>query len=321
MIGILSNSFDPYFNLAAEEYLLKNRTEEFFLLWRSESAVIVGKHQNALAEINYAYLRKWGIKLARRMTGGGTVVHDLQNLNFAYIGNALEGKHIDFKRYVEPIIGFLQSIGLDAHIGKTNDIRLGELKVSGNAEHVYKNRTLHHGTLLFNSDLNQLRQAIQTTPGRYTDKAVQSNRASVTNIAAHLKNKMNIEDFSASLFNYLSELHQAQAGSLDLEEMQIITTLAWEKYQSREWIWAYSPKYTFRNSIELNGAVWYITLSVESGIITSSSLENSLQENQWNGILNGCFHNYENLAPGLLEQKELRERIDANWNRFVEAFF
>lgn len=321
MIGILSNSFDPTFNLATEEYLLKNRTDDFFLLWRSEPTVIVGKHQNALAEINYTYLRERGIQLARRLTGGGTVVHDLQNLNFTYICNTQEGKHIDFKRYIEPIIGFLKSLGLDAHIGKTNDIRLGELKISGNAEHVYKNRTLHHGTLLFNSDLNQLRRAIQTTPGRYTDKAVQSNRASVTNIAMHLKNKISVEDFTSSLFKYLSELHQAQKGSLNKEDIRVITQLAKEKYRSPQWIWSYSPKYTFQHSLDLNGTIWNINLSVESGIISASGIENNKSKSEWHGILNGCLHRYEELDQNLSKHHELKESIGSNWNQFVEAFF
>ncbi|MBN1119190.1 MAG: lipoate--protein ligase [Bacteroidales bacterium] len=271
MLYILSDSFDPYFNLATEEYLLKNKTEDIFFLWRSPPAVVVGKHQNALAEINYKYVRENNILVARRLSGGGTVVHDLQNLNFSFISKGEEGKLIDFKKYISPVIDYLATIGLQATIGEKNDIRINDLKISGNAEHVFRKRVLHHGTLLFNSDLEQLRKAIQVTQGLYFDKAVQSNRSGVTNITNHLSTKLKIEEFVEGLSTHIMQ-QAAKSYKLSTEETELINNLKTEKYKTTEWIFGYSPRYNFKNSFIFNNQIWDIELHIEKGKIVNSKI-------------------------------------------------
>ncbi|HBH48041.1 MAG TPA: lipoate--protein ligase [Bacteroidales bacterium] len=272
MFYVLSDSFNPYYNLASEEYLLKNFAENIFMLWRSEPAVIVGKHQNALAELNYPYLLKNKLHVARRLSGGGTVVHDLNNLNFTFIANGEPGKLIDFKKFVAPIMEYLATLGIKAHIGKTNDIRIGELKVSGNAEHVYKKRVLHHGTLLFNSDLEQLREAIKVTPGKYIDKAVQSNRASVTNIHSLLDTKMTIQEFTNGLVAFILKNYGYKPYTLSPADTKQITALCEEKYASWDWIWGYSPKYSFTNSFMIQNNQWNVKFEVEKSIIKTAEI-------------------------------------------------
>ncbi len=124
MICILGNTYDPYFNLAAEEYLLKNTDEEVFMLWQCHSTIVVGKHQNMLAEINYPYVKKNDIKLARRLTGGGTVYHDRGNVNFTFIRHGEKGKLIDYQKHVTPMINLLKKLGIDAQPGNKNEILL-----------------------------------------------------------------------------------------------------------------------------------------------------------------------------------------------------
>ena len=173
---------DPYFNIAAEEYLLKQMDEDCFMVWQNEPSIIVGKHQNTLAEINYSFAKENNIPVVRRITGGGTVFHDLGNLNFTFISSGEKGKLVNFKKFTQPIIEVLNQMGIPARFEGKNDLRVNGLKISGNAEHVYKNKVLHHGTLLFSTDLNFLKKAIKSVPERFQDKAVQSVRSKVANI-------------------------------------------------------------------------------------------------------------------------------------------
>ncbi|HRC66441.1 MAG TPA: lipoate--protein ligase family protein, partial [Bacteroidales bacterium] len=148
MFCINNQNTNPYFNLASEEYLLKNYEEDVFMLWRNEPSIIIGKHQNALAEINIEYVKENHIKVVRRITGGGAVFHDLGNLNFTFISNSPNSKPVmNFKKYTQPIVDVLVNLGVDARFEGRNDIVIDGKKISGNAECVYKNRFLHHGTI------------------------------------------------------------------------------------------------------------------------------------------------------------------------------
>ena len=183
MLIIQNSTTDPYFNIAVEEYLLKNFTDDCFILYQNKPSIIIGKHQNTLAEINYQYVKENNIAVVRRLSGGGTVYHDLGNLNFSFIKNSGNDKNlVDFKMYTTPIIEVLKQLGVNAEFGGHNDIQVNGFKISGNAEHIFKKRVLHHGTLLFSSDLSILNNAIKAPENRYSDKAVKSVRAVVANI-------------------------------------------------------------------------------------------------------------------------------------------
>ena len=230
MLSIISNTKDIYFHLAVEEFLLKNRAEEFFMLWQSEPCVVVGKHQNALAEVHHRYLRAHHIPVARRLTGGGTVYHGPGNMNFTFIRNGEQGKLVDFKKFVRPVVKFLQLKGLPATIGTRNDLLIEGLKISGNAEHVFKQRVLHHGTLLFNADLEVLNTSIRVRPGRFRDKAVQSNRSEVTNIAAWLIRPQTIDEFSDELYQFLVNEFSGSPYQFTRSELKEIELLKATKY-------------------------------------------------------------------------------------------
>ncbi|PKP15313.1 MAG: lipoate--protein ligase, partial [Bacteroidetes bacterium HGW-Bacteroidetes-22] len=195
MLCIKDSNTDPYFNLAADEYVMKNFKEDCFMLWRNEPSIIVGKHQNTLAEINVDYVKENSIKVVRRITGGGAVFHDLGNLNFTFIRNSEEGAQVDFRKFTQPIIDVLQKIGINAVFEGRNDLTIDGKKFSGNAEHVWKKRTLHHGTLLFSAVITDLSAALKVNPLKFNDKAVKSVRSRVTNISEHLKEKMDVLEF------------------------------------------------------------------------------------------------------------------------------
>ncbi len=273
MLLIKGLNFDCYSNIAAEEYLLKEKEDDIFILWQNSPAVIVGKHQNALAEINVAFVMANNIPVVRRLTGGGTVFHDKGNINFTFIKNADdEGKMIDFRKYAGPILEGLQSLGLNAQFSARNDIFLNDKKISGNAEHIYakKKRVLHHGTLLFNSNLALLNEAIKANPDRYIDKAVNSVRSVVTNIVDYLNPAITVESFYEYMFEFVrAQQKDAQLYTFTTSDILAIEKLKSEKYGQWDWNFGYSPTYALDKTITVNQNTYKLQLTIEKGIITT----------------------------------------------------
>ena len=253
MNGLLSTTNKPAFNLATEEYLLRHTTKDVFFLYTNTPSIIVGKHQNTLGEINYRFVNEKHIPVYRRLSGGGTVYHDGNNLNFCFIQTGKKGELVNFERYSEPIILALKELGVNAAFGKRHDILIEGKKVSGNASHVYKSRVMHHGTLLYNTDLSILNKALKTNPLLIKDKAVKSVRSEVTNIADHLNEKLPFEKFVQYIFDCLIK-HYKHCGSIQLtsEESDRIKALSEEKYNTREWNYGYSPNYELNKRIKLS---------------------------------------------------------------------
>jgi lipoate-protein ligase A len=323
MFCIYSHNTDPYFNLASEEHYLRNSADEYFILWKSVPSVICGKHQNILSEINYPFLRQKGILVARRLTGGGTVYHDEGNINFTFIRNGEPGKLVDFTSFISPVIRFLKTLNLHAIQGPKHEILVNGLKISGNAEHVYRNRVLHHGTLLFQSDLDILNKAITRENGSYSDKAVQSNRSTVTNLSACLNGNINIDAFCSSLFAYI----KSDCGGSDYdpsEHVKTINELADLKYRSADWIFGWSPDYIFRNTAPGFGLT--IELTVHRGYITESAVSSHVLPdtfiNTVNERLKGVQH-AELPVKKVLESAGLNEIITdgVKTGEFVLSFF
>ncbi len=282
MLSILSESRDIYFNLALEEYLLRQKSVDIFMLWQSDPSVVVGKHQNTFAEINHTYIRKHNIPVARRLSGGGTVYHDRGNLNFTFIHNGEAGKLLNFKRFVTPVIEYLKTMKLEAVIGTKNDLLIDGIKISGNAEHIFKQRVLHHGTLLFNADLIALGEVLRVVPGRYIDKAVQSNRSKVGNIFSFLDHSVTMYDFAMGLFHFLQEYYQAESQYLLREqETEIVRQLRNDKYITPQWIYNYSPSFEINREIGISGQLLKLNLRIEKGIITHAALQSDSMSSNW----------------------------------------
>jgi lipoate---protein ligase len=238
------------------------------MIWRSNPSIIVGKHQNALGEINFDYVRRHQIPVIRRLSGGGTVFHDPGNINFTFIKEADKAKLIDFGGHVKPVIEFLHTLNIPAGPGGKNDIRVNGLKISGNAEHIYKNKVLHHGTLLFDADLTHLSDAIKAAEDHFESKAVKSLRSNVVNISQLLLQKINREVFTEELKKYLLKYHDVeQVYRFDESDLRTIEKLSLEKYRTWEWNFGYSPSYTYRNQGIVNGDNISVELKVARGKI------------------------------------------------------
>jgi lipoate---protein ligase len=301
MLILQQTSTDPYFNIATEEYLLKNSTEDYFIVYRNRPSIIVGKHQNTIAEINLEFVKQNEIAVVRRLSGGGTVYHDLGNLNYTFIANGSEGNMVDFKKYTQPIIDVMKGLGVDAQIGGKNDIRVGDKKISGNAEHIFKNRVLHHGTLLFDSNLDTLNQAITIDPDTYNDKAVKSIRSHVANISEYLKMGMSIEEFVDTILNRIKDQFP-NSGEYELTNHDIgsINKLVNDKYSTWEWSYGYSPTYSLNKRIILEGWTLAIVIDVEKGIIGNIAFRgdgiNSKRAAELEQHLKGCPHDIDEVS-------------------------
>ena len=296
MLSISSETHDPFFNLAVEEYLLQNRKEDFLILSINDPCVIIGKHQVIHREVNTEFVEEKKIPVIRRISGGGTVFHDRGNLNFAFIMQSASGKQVDFRLYTRPVIDFLSSAGVNAVFEGKNDLTVDGLKISGNAEHVFRERVLHHGTLLFNVSLTDLRQSLKAKSDYYSTRAVESNRTSVSNLKGRLKNINDIDTFLASMMNYfLHNISDIQTYIMTEEERSAIRSLAESKYKTWEWNYAYGPPYTFNNWFEVDGKLCQCRLMVKDGIIWECDIEGSEELKAAGKKLIGCRHMYRDM--------------------------
>ena len=268
MLCIYHQSTDPYFNIATDEYILKHIEEDCFMLWRNDHAIIVGKHQNTLAEINYDYVKQHNIAVVRRLSGGGAVYHDLGNINFSFTQTGKDSCLVDFRKYTQPIIEVLQSLGVNATFEGRNDISIDGKKISGNAEHLYKNKILHHGTLLFASQMKVISEALQVNPLKYRDKAVKSIPKRVTNISDHLRTSLSIADFTKKIMDHILATNKdARLYEFTTKDLQAIAKIRDEKYATKEWNYGYSPHYNFNKAIRTGGGTLEMNLDVAEGIV------------------------------------------------------
>ena len=273
MILINNSQSDPFFNIAAEEYLIKNLDEEVLMLWKSNDSVVVGKHQVTVAETNLTFTLANNIPVVRRFTGGGTVFHDEGNINFTVIL-----KHnkpdIDFKKHTKPVIDFLRKLGLNAEFEGKNNIRVNELKVSGNAAHVFKNKTLYHGTLLFDSNLSKLKSSIKPPDATIETRAIQSIRSKTSNISNFIESDLSMPSFEEMLKKHLIEWYEiSEQKSFSEIDVIEIRQLVEEKYLKDDWTFCYSPEYKYSNTINYEGHNYQFSFLVKRGEIVDVLFE------------------------------------------------
>ncbi len=326
MLCIFYPSTDPYFNLATEEYLLKEFSDDLFTLWRNAPSIIVGKHQNALAEINVDFVRQNKIKVVRRLSGGGTVFHDLGNLNFTFIMNGEANQLVDFHKYTLPILDVLRKLDIDARFEGRNDLTIEGRKFSGNAEHVYKNRVLHHGTLLFSSVMTDLTAALNVDPLKFQDKAVKSVRSRVTNISEHLSKPLNILDFKDLIMDHIQEMYpDAVSYELTTEDKARIQSLVDQKYGTWDWNFGYSPKYTFQRFVKTKGGKIEFDLDVENGIIRNIKIFgdffNTRDTEELEDLLKGCRHEKRAVGERLSSIEIGLYLLQVEKSEFIDGMF
>ena len=296
MLTVCNFCKDPFYNQAFEEFIFQTFLEEdIFFLWQNVPSVVVGSYQNICREVHVETLRKLGIPVVRRMSGGGTVYHDLGNVNYTYITR--QERLVDYDRCLQPVIDALNAIGVPARKNRTCDIAIGERKISGSAQRVTGGRVLHHGTLLFQSDLTVLDQI--TTHHKndcFRSKGTISAICPVTNIADHLAEPMTLEEFQCRLLNQM-----APAGSphltLTAEQETEVRRLRDEKYRSWEWTWGKTPAFTYEKSGAFAGVPIRVAYSAKRGIVSDAAIDCAALDGQEAArLLNGARLDPEGFA-------------------------
>ncbi|MBI9056668.1 MAG: lipoate--protein ligase [Labilibaculum sp.] len=327
MLYFISSSHQPAFNLATEEYLLKNYEEDFFFLYSNCPALIVGKHQNTLAEINLEKTEEENIPVVRRLSGGGTVFHDEGNLNYCFIKKGEKGKLVDFQKYSQPIIDTLQKLSVDAKFEGKSDLTIDGKKFSGNASHVFKSKIMQHGTMLFSSDLKRLNQLLKVNPLRFKDRGIRSIRSRVTNISDYLSSPLSLDTFSKLIIEELrSNFPDAKAFELNNSDKEKIEVLMTEKYNNWEWNYGYSPNYSFEKFSNFPGGnILEVKLKIEKGLIQKVELDgNCIQFDQiksFENLLQNNKHNKSTVLKTLkgLNLDEYFNNLDEN--QLIDALF
>lgn len=300
MLYINNTNTDPYFNHALEEYFFKNSDEECFILWRSRPCILIGKNQNAYSEINIDYVKANNLPVVRRISGGGAIFNDLGNILFGFISNNSSNTFADFKRFTAPIIAALKELGVNATLSGRNDITIDDKKFSGNAQAKYKNRILHHGSLLYSSDMADLSAALNVRPIKFQDKSIKSVASRVTNISEHLESPMDVTEFKDYILNYIMKTTKdASLYNLSESDLYHINKLVEEKLSTWEWNFGSSPKYSLVKEKKFPGGIVEVNLEVKNGLITDAKIYGDFfgQEdiNNLETALIGTRHNEEDI--------------------------
>lgn len=262
---------NPYMNLALDEYAMKHIDvgEDYFFIWQNEPSVIIGKNQNAVQEVNQAFIDENNIHVARRVSGGGAVYHDFGNLNFTFIIGVDDPGKVNYKKYVQPIIDALKSMGVHAEASGRNDILIDGLKISGNAQRMAAGKLMHHGTLIYDVNLEHMVEALNVDPDKIISKGVKSVRSRVTTIKEHLPKGTTIEDFWNELHYYLSNKGQDKEIMLSQKDLDKIKHEADTRFSTWEWNYGYSPEFNLRNSKRFSGGRIEVLMDVNEGLIES----------------------------------------------------
>ncbi|WMT28302.1 lipoate--protein ligase [Bacillus aerius] len=262
--------YDPMINLAIEEYCLKylDPEETYLLFYINQPSIIIGKNQNTIEEINTKYVEYNGIKVVRRLSGGGAVYHDKGNLNFSFITKDDGDSFHNFKKFTEPVIKALEKLGVKAELSGRNDIMADGRKISGNAQFATRGRIFSHGTLLFDSEIEHVVSALNVKKEKIESKGIKSIRSRVANISELMDQKMTTEEFRKILLSYIfdtnGDVPEYQLTEKDWEKIHEISR---DRYQKWEWNYGRSPKFNLQHSKRFPAGSIDLRLEVKKGNI------------------------------------------------------
>jgi len=292
MIYIETGSTDVYYNFGLENYfaVVKKLPETVFLFWHTTPTLMVGRYQNVLEEVNKPYADKHGIRLVRRMSGGGTIYTDLGGWQFSFLEHR-NAAAIEFHQYISPVIDALRELGVDASFNGRNDLTIGGRKFSGNAQYRLEERIVHHGSLLFDTDIAQMAASTTVDREKILSKSIRSVRDRVTNIAEHLPEKMDAEVFKACMVRHIMRGSPA-VYELTPEDDRLIREIAAEKFSGWDRIFGASPRFNIERSARFAGGKMQFRIDVQSGVIRGAAVNgnffSTLDADTISGALLGC---------------------------------
>lgn len=319
MIYIVNKSNKPDYNIALEEYCFKKllHQDKVFILWINEPAIIVGRHQNTIEEINPEYVKQQGIQVVRRISGGGAVYHDLNNLNYTIISNEDKGADFDFKTFSQPVIDTLAELGVKAEFTGRNDLILDGKKICGNAQAYIHGRVMHHGCLLFDTDLSVLSKALEAPKDKIESKGVKSVRSVVGNILPNLPEKISVHEFSDKLLEHMKSLFpEMKEYTLTEEELTEIEQLRATKFGTWEWNYGHSPKFGIERQSRYAAGKIQVFADVENSVIRQIRFFGTFFGN------NGDLTAVENILKGVKYTREaVRNALsEIKFNNYFAGF-
>ena len=274
MIYIDSNSSSPYFNFALEEYLLTEKNleeDEIFLFWRTNPTVMIGRYQNTYCEINEKYVEENNINVVRRNSGGGTIYTDMGAWQFTFIEKNYKEERISFGKFTGPIVDALKKQGVDAHFNSRNDLLIGKKKFSGNAQYRKNNCMLHHGSILFNTDIKAMVESITVSQDKIIAKGIKSVRERVINVSEVMEENITSEEFRDIMLRNL--LKGNKVYTLNEEDIAAVNKIKEEKFESWNWNYGKNPVFNVERWKRFDGGRVNFKLNVKKGIIRECTIE------------------------------------------------
>ncbi|ENH95640.1 lipoate protein ligase [Gracilibacillus halophilus YIM-C55.5] len=268
---------DPHINLAIEEYVLNKfgQDDTYLLFYINQPSIIIGKNQNTVEEINTDFVDENGIKVVRRLSGGGAVYHDEGNLNFSFITKDDGNSFQNFAKFTEPVVDALRALGVPAELKGRNDLVADGRKISGNAQFTSKGRMFSHGTLMFDSEVENVVKSLNVKTEKIQSKGIKSIRSRVANISEFLEENISIEELKAHILRHVFEVEHTEDVSeyvLTDEDWDHIYQLSKERYQQWDWNYGKSPKFNVQHSHKFDGGLVDVRLDVHKGMIEQCNI-------------------------------------------------
>ena len=300
---------DPQINLAIEEYLLRTMdTDEdsFLLFYINEPSIIIGKNQNTIEEIDTDFVEENGIKIVRRLSGGGAVFHDLGNLNYSFITKDDGESFRNFKKFTEPVVSALAKMGVKAELIGRNDLLVDGRKISGNAQFSTQGRMFSHGTLMFDTEIDTVVSALKVRKDKIESKGIKSIRSRVANITEYLEKSMTIEEFRLEILKSIFEGEEnIKYKVLTDEDWDNIHALSKERYANWDWNYGKSPKFNMQHSHRFPVGSIDVRLQVSKGIIEDIVIFGDFfgvgEIEAVTGKLKGIQYNRESISNAIAE--------------------
>jgi lipoate-protein ligase A len=263
---------DAHLNLALEEYVLRHKMPEddLLLFYVNAPSIIIGRNQNTIEEIAADVVADRGIRVVRRISGGGAVYHDLGNLNFSFMTRDVTGRFNRYDKFNGPVVEVLRELGVPAEIGGRNDILVEGRKISGNAQFAAHDRMFSHGTLLLDSNLDDVTAALKPKPGKVESKGVKSIRSRVANISEFLSRPMNVSELRERIVERIFGTRDPEkVATLELGEADwsAVRELHDEKYATWEWNYGENPASNVQRSQRFPAGEIDVRVDVQQGRI------------------------------------------------------
>lgn len=301
---IESNSTDPYFNLALEEYVFEKlpKDEGYFMLWQNDNTIVIGKYQNAAEEVNQKVVDEKQIKVARRLSGGGAVYHDMGNLNFTFVVDKKDIEGLNFKMFIVPIIETLKNFGVNAEFNGRNDITIDGKKFSGNSQYIRQGRVMHHGCIMLDSNMADVASALNVKAAKFESKNVKSVRSRVTTINANAEKKITMDEFKSALKAHILGDSYVEPYELSEQDIKEIKKFRDEKYATWEWRYGKGAKYEMTREEKFDAGLVSVKMNVIGGKIKDIDISGDF-------FGNGEIAELENGLIGTMLDESLTDKL------------